>query len=514
MLYVLSHRSGTRRAVPAVPALSVAAFLVVAPQVVWSQAPVERCEAPPGAVESAPPRELDGAAAAEPVSVLAYQLRHGILGSAPASGGAAAQFDVRGSAPSGTTERGAVFNYDLVWQRSSDVDRGHAGAAVQFGTYGDGLKTRHAMVHPAAADAEWTRLDSWVQLDEPRSDRVVRLGDAVTSPGSTGRARRFAGVQWATERGNDTLADARFMPQVQPLSRDSGDVPRTLDVLMSQARDRVVPADAGPDQLRRLPALFGNGDVLLAATDLLGRAQWLSVPLFVAPGLLPSGTSNYSASLGFERLSYGALSNDYGTPLAQAYWRQGLTPQVTGELRLEGDAGSGALAASGSSALGRVGVLTLNAAQLRDAAQSYEAYGASIDHRTGSLGLAAGANWRNAAATAAPLEATGALPPRRELLARASYDLAGVALAAGGVLREHDDDTRDSLWSASLSTRFLDDGKLALSAVHARLGAPNRSLFVTISMPLGPRAPARPLGSTAAGRLDLSGRSERIDTGP
>ena len=159
-------------------------------------------------------------------------------------------------------------------------------------------------------------------------------------------------------------------------------------------------------------------------------------------------------------------------------------------------------------------MLTVNAAQLQESAQTYAAYGASIDHRTGSLGLAAGANWRDTRLDIAADRGT-TLPPRRELLARASYDLAGVALAAGGVLREHDDDTRDSLWSASLATRFLGDGTLAFSAVHARLdlGAPNNSVLVTVSMPLGPRAQVRPSGNTVSGRLDFTPSGE-FYTGP
>ena len=279
---VLRHSDRTRAAF-AFAALSLACAPALATERAWGDDAASRCDAPAGAIESSPPSfEASGSfSSAEPASILGYELRNGIAGRTAAFGGPTAQFDVRGSAPTGTPERGTVFNYDFVWQRPSEFDRGHAGAAVQFGTSGDGLKTRHTMVHPAVADAQWTRLDSWVQLNEPHSDRVVRVGDAVTRPGATGRARRFC----RRAMGHRSRRRRRVrctLPVAGPaVVARLGDVPRTLDVLISQAHDRVVPVDAGPDQLRRLPAVFGNGDVQLVTTDLLGRAQWSSVPLFV-----------------------------------------------------------------------------------------------------------------------------------------------------------------------------------------------------------------------------------------
>lgn len=417
--------------------------------------------------------------------------------------------DVHGSAPLGPS---TVLDYELVWPDGA-APAGAPAAVLQLDTRAGPVRAQHALVLPPAAQSPPLRLDTALQVE--RGNRTLQFGDAITRPGSLGPARRFGGLQWGTDRALDAPYDARFAPHALPRSPGSSVLPRALDVLVEQAQARIAPPAADPGTLRQLPAVRAGGDVLIALPDVLGRTRWTSVPLAVGPSLMPAGVTSFGVAAGWQRRGYGLQSHDYGAPLAQLSWRRGVTSSWTGEAQAEVDENALLLAGGASTALGRVGLLGVSALQLHEAVHTHTAYGASFGHQDARFAFVATAQWR-ARAPAPSGPADELLPPRREFAARASVALGGhLTLAAGGVLAAQDDDSQDTLLSASVITRVLRDGSVEVSAVHAVRGSAVDGVVLSLTLPLGPQARAAAIApGRTAGRMDLQAPAAPRPPGP
>jgi outer membrane usher protein len=236
--------------------------------------------------------------------------------------GLAETFALTPSAP------GAFLNYDLDWQRQDG--HGRAGGLFELGLFNAwGSGTATALWN--GAEGRWLRLDTGWTLDMPERMQSLRLGDAVSVPGSWGRAVRFGGIQWAT----NFATRPGFITFPLPSLRGEAALPSTLDVYLDNARLLRDEISAGPFDLANVPVVTGQGELRLLVRDLLGRQQVISQPYYASPRLLRPDLREFAWEFGAVREDYGLASNRYGRAMLAATERLGISTRFTREWRAE-----------------------------------------------------------------------------------------------------------------------------------------------------------------------------------
>lgn len=224
----------------------------------------------------------------------------------------------------------AVFaNYSLFGYR--DQETSYASGLLEAGLpgpYGVGIASVAAnTVGVEGTTHRVVRLDTYWRYDEPDQTRTYIIGDSFTLQSSWGTAVRFAGLQVAS---NFSLQPNLVTYPLQAVS-GTAVVPSTVDVLVNGSRVGSQQVDAGPFTLTNVPVVTGTGEVQVIVRDAFGQQQVLTQRFYSSPRLLRAGLSEYSVSAGFMRQNYGLDSFSYEGGLASAYWRHGLTDQVTVE---------------------------------------------------------------------------------------------------------------------------------------------------------------------------------------
>lgn len=231
--------------------------------------------------------------------------------------------------PSGT---GAFLNYQLYGQTGQYSGADVASAYEDLGIFSPlgllddtGVETSSSGIH------SFVRLDTTFSHDFPDSLQTLRLGDAISVPGSWAEAVRFGGLQWGTNYA--------IRPDLvtTPLLAATGTavVPSTIDVFVNGRAVGSSEVPAGPFVVNQVPALNGAGDVTVVVKNALGQEQLVSVPFYSAPVMLQSGLSLYDIDVGPLREDYGLASADYGPLLFSGTWRHGFTQLLTGEIHAE-----------------------------------------------------------------------------------------------------------------------------------------------------------------------------------
>lgn len=202
------------------------------------------------------------------------------------------------------------------------------------------------------------RLDSAMQINIPRVNAAVTVGDFVSVGTLTQRAVRMGGIQLASnfELRPDLLTT--------PLPSFSGQVavPTSIDILTADQRYKVGELEPGSFTLRNVPVNSGRGEFSVVTRDALGREVVQSMRFYTSQNLLAPGLTGYAVNAGFVRRRYGEASNDYGELLASAFLRRGLSPFLTVETSAEATRG---LANFGGRADFTVGNLLLASAEGR-----------------------------------------------------------------------------------------------------------------------------------------------------
>jgi len=231
--------------------------------------------------------------------------------------------------PSGT---GAFLNYMLFGQTGQ-----YTGANVASG-YGElGIFSPFGVLLNTAAEQTTEGMSTFVRLDTTFSHdfterlETLRLGDAISVPGSWADAVRFGGVQFGTNYG--------IRPDLvtTPLLAATGTavVPSTVDVFVNGRAVGSSEVPAGPFIVNQVPALNGAGDVSIVVRNALGQEQVVSLPFYSAPVMLQPGLSLWDIDLGAVRENYGLASADYGPLVASGTWRHGFSPSLTAEVHAE-----------------------------------------------------------------------------------------------------------------------------------------------------------------------------------
>jgi outer membrane usher protein len=239
---------------------------------------------------------------------------------------------------------------------SSDDLSGAVTASV-FGPYGIGIAS--ALANPASdSSSDLILLDANWRWDDIARMRSLVIGDAISAPGWWGRPVRFGGLQYST---NFALQPGFIS---YPLMAVSGlaTVPSAADIYINNVRVGEQSVPAGPFTLTNIPTMTGAGQLQLVVRDALGREQVISQPYYVANQLLRAGVTEFSLNAGAERFNYGLKNLDYEGGFASAWWRQGLSDQLTAELRAEADDNVTGAGAGVGYLLGNVGVISAGVA--------------------------------------------------------------------------------------------------------------------------------------------------------
>ena len=307
--------------------------------------------------------------------------------SAAAFGGTTLRMDTSPTAASVPASPGAYVNYDV------EVERGVAGTALNrpqtasalievgaFG-FGDGSASTTALLLDTGYGVRAVRLDSTWTRNRPDRLSSLRIGDAVNRPGAWGNAIRFAGLQWAT----DFTLQPGLLTFPLPSVKGEAALPSTVDVYINNSKRLQGDVQPGPFDLTDLPIVTGSGEVRLVVHDALGREQVITQPYYISPSLLKPGLDAYSYEIGAVREDYGLASDHYGSLLASATDRLGITDRFTRELRAEAQPGHAAAGATGIWLLPSLGLASVGAV-------------ASVAHGQGGGALMAsferqGVNW-------------------------------------------------------------------------------------------------------------------------
>lgn len=178
------------------------------------------------------------------------------------------------------------------------------------------------------------RLESYYRRDDPDSLTRLTVGDAITQNAAWSTPSRFAGLQFGTQFG---LSPGYISYPVPSLTGGAA-VASTVEAYVNNTLHYQGQVASGPFSLNNVPVLTGAGEMSFSVSDAMGVRRTVTTPYYVSTNLLRAGLSDYSVNIGWSRLNYGLLSNDYGSPFAAGNWRRGLSDTAT--LELHGESGS------------------------------------------------------------------------------------------------------------------------------------------------------------------------------
>lgn len=229
-------------------------------------------------------------------------------------------------------EPGAILNYDASLSHAGAHGRLGGGAtleAILFNGFGSFVTS--AVARDNGRTSEAYRLESFWRYDLPHRMEALVVGDTVGVSGGWSRPARYAGVRW----GRDFSMRPGFVTTPQLSLAGQATLPSTVDVLIDNARRFSQPVQPGPFDLTHVPLTSGAGEVNLVVRDLLGRQTVIAQSYYLSPDLLAPGLSDFSFEAGWLRRGYGRDISYDPDPFGSITWREGLSPQLTGEVRLE-----------------------------------------------------------------------------------------------------------------------------------------------------------------------------------
>jgi outer membrane usher protein len=274
---------------------------------------------------------------------------------------------------------GVVLTYDLATSYEGSASPVSSGAVVEATVFGAaGNLVTSALVHAGQA-RRIERLDTYWRYDMPGRMQSLVLGDTVGVGGAWSRPVRFAGIHL----GRDFSMRPGFVTQPQLALAGEAALPSTVDVLVNNTKRMSEQLPPGPFELTDVPLVTGAGEINLVVRDLLGHETVVRQNYYSSPRLLAPGLSDFSFEAGRIRFGYGAASR-YGDGFMAATLRNGLTPALTGEVRLELQVGRQAAGLELAGLLGRWAVASAALATSRGGSQGTGAHGQllqlSIEH--------------------------------------------------------------------------------------------------------------------------------------
>jgi outer membrane usher protein len=227
---------------------------------------------------------------------------------------------------------GAILNYDAV----ASVGGTHRGGGAMlegrvFGPHGSLTASGVVRTHAQGGAPHAQRLDTAWQTDLPERMETLVVGDTASAGGGWSRPVRYGGVRF----GRDFSLRPGYVTAPQASVGGSAALPSTVDVLVNGQQRMTREVQPGNFEVSHVPLVGGAGEVNLVVRDLLGRETVVTQSYYAAPQLLAPGLTDYQVEAGFLREGYGSDQDQYGKAFAAASLRQGLTPEVTAEVRGE-----------------------------------------------------------------------------------------------------------------------------------------------------------------------------------
>ena len=350
-----------------------------------------RLRLPPTAPENHDGRRYYAPSAIKGCTVAIDEARQRAVISAPSSAFETTHLNAAAPHHPSTTPAspGGFLDYQLSAQQIEGQTSG--GVLGEFGAFaGAGVLTNSMVGRYDDSQQQLIRLDTTYTREFPGQLQTVSVGDAISDPGAWGNAVRFAGVRWSH--------DFTLRPDLvtTPLLTAGGTatVPSSVDVFVNNQLATSSQVPAGPFVIDRLPTVTGTGDVNVVVRDALGREQVISQSFYTSPSLLAQGLTQYSVDVGSVRNNYALASDDYGTTLAEGTYRQGITDYFTLETHAEYQADyAHAAGLSAALGIGKVGVLSLTAANGGDSGGSGWLSGVGVEHRGTRVSFVASSLW-------------------------------------------------------------------------------------------------------------------------
>jgi len=415
---------------------------------------------------------------------------------------------------------GVLLNYDLSLAHSRTGGPLTSGAlleAVAFGRFGSLVNS--ALVRDDGTRRSATRLDTFWRFDLPHRLETLVVGDTVGVGGGWSRPVRYGGVRW----GRDFGMRPGFVTRPQLSLSGEAALPSTVEVLVNNTRRLSQPTRPGPFELNNVPTVTGAGEINLVVRDLLGRETVIQQSYYASPRLLAPGLTDFSFEAGRLRTGYGD-SSAYGDGFGAATWRQGLSQNLSGEVRLELQARRRASGMELASLLGHWGVGRVALAASSGSTQGFNERGEllklgverSTPHGGGAL------QYEHASQGFAPFgEAIGADAPTQRSRSRWLASLGGPLWASwsGGV--SYVQQTRwdgDRVQSVGLSTSLPIWQRASLNiSLNKRLDGDGAwSAGATVSLPLssGVYSTARINSASGSPAIGAVSASRNAPAGP
>jgi outer membrane usher protein len=399
------------------------------------------------------------------------------------------------------TGPGGFVNYDVSAERTNG--RRQAGGFVEVGLFGNqGVLTSTLVARHGDDARDVARLDTTWTRDFPERMATLRVGDAITTPGSWGRSVRFGGVQFGTNFSTQPML------VTTPLLAATGEavVPSTVDVFVNGrpvASEQVPP---GPFAIDRLPVLSGSGQLQVVITDALGRQQILMQPYYSGTSLLSPGLAEYSAELGSVREDYGTRSFGYGDAIAAGTYRRGVSDTLTAGARAEAQ-GNGiyALGADAAWRVGYLGIVTGNLATGGDGDGAGFTTGLGVEHSGERFSAFAQTQYASRSFVQSGM---AGLPytPRQRTFGGMGFNFGsyGSGQLAYGLQSYYDSETVRTIglnYSVALGTL----GYVGLYASHSMATDSDTNLLLTWTMALGDRRTVSATLQQSSAPADLGG---------
>lgn len=229
--------------------------------------------------------------------------------------------------------RGVVWSYDLFAR--------HDQSGMSGGVWNDGRMffdnntffQANATTFFNKSTTNTVRLDTTWQWNNPNTMINVKLGDSITAGPDWTRAVRFGGV-WV---GRDfSLQPYRT---TIPLASYVGEaaLPSKVDVFVDGVLQSQKEIQPGQFQINNIVPSTGAGLAVAQVTDITGRIQTISIPLYGSGVLLQKGLWDGGIGVGYVRRQYGVESSTYDPdPMASLSFRYGLSEYFTPDLHWEG----------------------------------------------------------------------------------------------------------------------------------------------------------------------------------
>jgi len=374
---------------------------------------------------------------------------------------------------------GGFFNYDLFASHSSESTQ--RSGLFEFGYFNRfGVGTNNMLANQPGSHFSKTRLDSTWTTDYPDKMQTLHVGDAISSPGTWGRAVRFGGIQFGTNFGTQP----GFLTYPSQSAAGEAVLPSTVDVFINNALVSRQSVPPGPFSISNLPVVSGGGDVRLVVRDLLGREQVITRPFYASQTLLREGLEDFSTELGVVRNNFGINSNDYGSWLGSGTYRRGMSDHLTGEVHGEVMQGLITLGTGGDYLIPKLGVISSYLAGSHRNSENGSLMLLGLDRQANPWSFGAHVQWATSGFTQ-----IGLVPPLSLPSQMSSYNLSYAGNTKGSVgiayVSQHYRDQADTrIATLGYSASLGKNGSYSLSMLRNLTGDMDTTIFALLSYSL------------------------------